>query len=323
MRRILSLALALLLLASSLFLFASCASPVYMTVGSEDVSYDVVRSFVKMHLSGYTAEELKDEAKREEIRETVLSDLRKTYIIPNIAKELGLRLTSEMKKGIEEELDYYRNLAEFDAMLEAQFATEEVFEALMTINAYDTLVFDAITEGGALGATEGDRFSGTNEVIEADLAKGDWYAAEYVVVLQVDSVTKTMLTKARDAILAGSSFKDAVADIEKSYSADLRYRAIDECFTSTIYAEDFEKTVQSLEVGGVSEVMLSLTADGRPCYMLIRRNALSRDYIDENYNTVISQYLTREYTLYMTERAKALEIKIAKKYENQDLLEIE
>ena len=44
MRRILSLALALLLLASSLFLFASCASPVYMTVGSEDVSY--LRDFI-------------------------------------------------------------------------------------------------------------------------------------------------------------------------------------------------------------------------------------------------------------------------------------
>lgn len=320
-RRILSVFLSLALLLS-LCLFTSCGgNATYMTVGTEKVSYDMVRSFVLSHRAAYTEEELRDEAVREEIREKVLTDLRMAYVVLNVARELDLGLTDELEDGIEADYEYFSEQGdEFDKMLEAQYATKKVFKTLLTISAYDTLLFDAITEGGALGD---DRFLTTNDVIDADIAKGDWYAAEYIVVAQQDKATKSIMEKAREALLAGATFKEASADIEKSYAANLRYRAVDECFTSTIYSEEFEDAVKSLEIGGVSEVIASYTSDGRPCYMLIRRMALSDEYIDEHYNDVIAQYLTREYAAYMKERAMSLTVTVAKKYRDVDLLDIE
>lgn len=324
-RILLSLLLALSLL-TSLFTLTSCGSATYMTIGGEKVSYDVVKSFTLNHLASYTEEELADEALREEIREKILSDLRMTYVVLVVADELGVSLTPSAKASIEEELTYYQSLGtNYELMLEAQFATEEVFEKLLEISAYDTLVFDAITEGAVLGSEYGDRFSAANDVIEADLKKGDWYAAEYMVLVY-DDVNKTARKEAieasRDALLQGRSFADATKTLDELYGSEFTL-ANDGAFTSLEYTEDFENAVKALEIGGVSEVIDTCTATGESCFMVIRRNELSRTYIDEEYNTVISKYLTREYASYMTERAEALEVVIARKYRDSDILDIE
>lgn len=324
MRRILSVLLAVLLLVS-LILLTSCGSATYMTVGGEKVSYDMVKSFVHNHLAAYTEEELRDEAIREKIRETVYHDLRMTFVVLVLAEELDLKLTPSAKSSIKEQLEFYQSLGEnYELLLKEQNATEAVFKKLLEISAYDDLVFDAITDGAALG-DEGDRFSASNEVIEADLKKGDWYAAEYIV-LQYDDVNKPArkeaIEKARAAILSGASFKDASADIKKLYVSE-SVVATDAAFTSLEYTEDFENAVKALEVGGVAEVIDTYTAEGGNCFMLVRRIELSRTYIEEEFDTIISKYLTREYAEYMTERAEALEIVTVKKYSDTDILDIE
>ena len=323
MRRILSLVLTVIIVLMSLSSLTSCQSPTYMTIGTEEVSYDMVRSFVLTHLAAYEEEELQDEALRDEIRERVMQDLRMAFVIPHVAKELGVTLTSSVKDAIEEDLAYYQSLGDlYEEMLAAQFATEEVFDTLLTINAYDDLVFDAITDGAALG---GDRFSGSNEVVDADLEKGDWYACDYIVLYYDDvnhDTRKAALDAARADILGGKSLKDATAEIKRLYPSEF-YLTSDGCFTSSIYSEDFEAAVKALKIGEVSEVIESYTSDGYPCLMLIRRNAISDAYVDENYNTVISYYLAREYASYMKERALALEVVIDSKYENMDILDIQ
>jgi len=323
MRRLISLTLSLVLLFLSLVSLTSCQSPTYMTIGDQEVSYDVVKSFVKTHLSVYTEEELKDEAIRNTVRENVMRDLRMAFVILQVASELGVVLTPDVKDIIEEELDYYRGLGDtYDALLAEQHATDEVFEMLLTINAYDDLVFDALTEGGALGD---DRFSATNEVVDADLQKGDWYAAEYVV-LYFDDVNRASrleaINKVRTDVLAGSSFREATADIKKLYPSEF-YLTSDGCFTSSIYSEDFENAVKSLKVGEVGEVISSYTSDGYPCFMLIKRLEISDAYVDAEYNTVISYYLAREYASFMEERAETLTVEIAEDYRGTDILDIE
>ena len=323
MRRIVSLCLVLLILVGMLTAFTSCASPVYMTIGTEEVRYDLVKSFVHSHLAAYSEEELKDEALRDEIRERVLNDLKMAFVIPNVAKELGVRLTSDKKDAIEEELDYYQSMGDlYDELLAAQFATEEVFETLLTINAYDDLVFDAITEGAALGT---DRFSGSNEVVDADLAKGDWYACEYIVLCYDDvnrEIRKKELEEVRAAIASGISFSDASKTLKKLYVSEFTY-GIEGCFTSTIMLEETENTVKALGIGEISEIKESYTADGSACYLLVRRNAISDEYVDAHYNDVVAYYLTREYTLYMKERAEALTVTVLEKYKDLDILDIE
>lgn len=324
MRRIFSFLLVICLLCS-FCLLTSCGNATYMTIGGQKVSYDVVRSFVHNHLAAYTEEELRDEALRDEIRERVFYDLRMTFVIPAVAEELDVKLTSSAKSAIKEQLEFYQSLGDdYELLLEAQNATEEVFKKLLEISAYDDLVFDAITDGAALGE-EGDRFSATNEIIEADLNNGDWYAAEYIV-LEYDDVNKSArkeaMEKARVAILSGSSFKDASADLKKLYVSE-SVVATDAAFTLLEYTEDFENAVKALEIGGLSEIIDTYTSEGASCFMLIRRIEVSRTYIEEEFDTIISKYLTREYAQYMTDRAEALEIVIVKKYRESDILDIE
>lgn len=324
MRRTVSVLLALCLLVS-LFTLTSCGSATYLTVGGEKVSYDFVKSFVHNHLASYTEEELRDEALRDEIREKVYHDLKMTFVVLVLADELNVKLTSDAKAAMKEELQYYQSLGEsYEILLAQQNATEAVFKKLLEISAYENLVFDAITDGAALGDA-GERFSATNELIEADLKKGDWYAAEYLV-LEYDDVNKPArkeaVEKAKSALLSGSSFKDATTDIKKLYVSE-SVVATDAAFTSLEYTEDFENAVKALEVGGVSEILDTYTAEGASCFMLVRRIELSRTYIEEKFDTIISKYLAREYANYMTERAESLEIVTVKKYRDSDILCIE
>ena len=151
MRRIISLLLVVFTL-FSLVTLTSCGTSTYMTVGGQKVTYDFVKSFVHNHLAAYTEEELEDESLREEIRERVMYDLRMTFVILTVADELGIKLSSSEKSAIKEELEYYESLGDiYKQLLLEQNATEKVFKTLLEISAYDTLVFDAITEGAALG----------------------------------------------------------------------------------------------------------------------------------------------------------------------------
>lgn len=310
----------------SLFLLTSCGTSTYMTVGGQKVSYDLVKSFVRNHTSAYTEEELKDEALREELREKILKDLRMTFVILAVAEELSVKMTPAAKANMKEELEFYQSLGDdYELLLKAQFATEAVFKKLLEISAYDNLVFDAITDGAALKG-EGDRFAASVEQIEADLDSGNWYAAEYIV-LQYDDVNKSVrkaeLEKAREAILSGKTLTVATSDVKKKYLSETVV-ATEHAFTSLEYSEDFENAVKALKVGEVSEIIESYTAEGNPCFMLVRRLELSRSYINESYyDEVVSKYLAREYALYMTAKAETLEVVIAKKYSDTDLLDIE
>ncbi len=322
-QKFISLLLSVLMFLSLFSLTACSKSETYMTVGNQEVSYDFVKRYVKLYTEGIKPEELQDETRRQEIRDAVLRDIKMVYVILHVAEELSLVLPSDTEDGIEEILDMMNEDKDnFKKMLEQQYATEEVFETLLYVDAYDDIVFDALTEGG-MG---GDRFSATNDIIDADLKKGDWYAADFVT-LYIDGANtearKKDLEKAKEALASGKTLKEATADLKKLYGSECLLTQ-DGCFTSTIYNEDVDKAVKSLKVGEVSEIIETYsTSDGSDCLMILRRNAISDSYVDEKYNTIISQYLTREYAAYMKERAEDLTVTVLDKFKDQDILDIE
>lgn len=317
-RRGLTLFLALLLLGSALLLFTSCKSPTVMTIGGEKVPYDLLKSFVKTYMASYTEEELANEEVREKIRNAVFTDLKNAYAARALAAELGLKLDSSAKKAIQNELDFYRSASDYEEMLEAMYATDEVMEELVTLDYYDDLVYDWLVSTDS-------RFASDNDTIDADLSSGEWYAAEYVI-LTVDSVNRETRRKemeeAREKVLKGTSLRDATEELDQRYASEYVY-ATDGCFTTSIYSADFEETVKALNEGEISEVVETYTADGYPCLMLLRRTAISDSYVDQNYNDIIAYYLAREYAAYMEEHAASLEIVFKDKYQNLDILTIE
>lgn len=317
-RQILSLCLALLLLSLSLFALSSCGSPTVMTIGGAEVSYDMLRSFVKTYLSTYTEEELAQEDVRQEIRDYVMSDLKKAYAVRALAEELDLKLNSATKDAIEEEMDYYRSIEDYETMLVQMYATDEVFEELVTLTYYDDAVFDMLVSTDS-------RFASDNDTIDADLESGEWYAAEYVI-LTVDETNREArredLEEARQAILNGASMRTATERIYSLYGSEYVY-ATDGCFTTTIYSEVFEETIRALEIGSLSEIVETTTSDGYPCLMLLRRTKISEEYVDNNYNTIIAYYQAREYATYMEEYTETLDVVFQGKYKDMDILDIE
>lgn len=287
----------------------------YLTVGGEKVSYDMVRCTVKQYMSIYTEEELKDEAVRQEIRDMVYEDLRLRYVVYTVAKEQGVSLTSSQKREIREQMKAYRALDDYKEMLDAMYATDSVMEDLLYIDALDTALYDMLEINGTLKTD--------NETIDADLATDRWYAAEYAI-LEYDKSNKDERKKELEAALdgMGASLKTALTDLSKRYKSDFLF-ATDGCFTDTIYSDDFEATVKALEVGEVSEIVDTVTASGYACFMVMRRTAIEDKYVDENYDTIVAYYLAREYAEMMTERAEGLEIVIADKYKEFDILDIE
>ncbi len=317
-KKTVSLLLALLLLLSTLFLLTSCKSPTVLTLGKQEVSYDMLRSFVKTYMASYSEEELADEAVREEIRSFVLTDLKNAFVVREVASELGIKLDSTAKKAIQEQMKYYRSASDYEEMLKSMNATDEVLEELVELDRYDDLVYDYLTSTDS-------RFASDNDTIDADLAESEWFAAEYVI-LTVDSVNREArrngMEEAREKVLGGSSLRDATEKLYELYGTEYVY-ATDGCFTTTIYSEDFEKTVKELKIGEVSEVVETYTSEGYPCLMLLRRTEISDSYVDQNYNDIIAYYLAREYAFYMSERAEALDVVFKGKYQDFDILTIE
>lgn len=331
-RRVIALALALLMLVSLTTAFASCGSndsmsPTYMTIGYTDdqgfeafveVPYDMVYCFVKQELAAYSEAELKDENIRAKARENVLNNLiEKHYIVRVIAKELDLGLTEEARENVAATMEAYRAYDDYESMLTQMYATDAVTKELVTVSALDNVVYDFLCEFN-------ERFDDDPEKILADIETGKWYAAEYLV-LEYDGVNhdarKKDMQAVKDEVLAGKTLKEASSLVQQLYKSEYHY-ALDGCFTEAIYPEEMESAVESLDIGGVSEVIDTYTSDGYPCMMILRRVEISNDYVDKNFDTVKANYLVRVYEEYRKEKMQNLEVVIADDYRNDDILDI-
>ena len=333
LRRVLALILAGVMLLSLTGLFTSCGDndsmgPTYMTIvykdaqgveGRVDVPYDMVYCFVKQELAAYTAEELKDETLRAKARENVINNLiEKHYIVRVMAKELNLGLTEDARADVEYTMEKYRAEKDYNSMLAAMYATDAVTKELVTGTALDTVVYDFLCDFN-------ERFDDDPDKILADIAEsGKWYAAEYLV-LRYDGVNhdarKADMELVRDEVLSGKSLKEASSRIQQLYKTEYRY-ALDACFTESIYPEEMENAVKSIDIGCVSVVIDTYDSEGYPSLMLLRRVAISDDYVDKNFDTVKANYLVRVYEEYRKEKMEGLEVVIADDYKNDDILDI-
>lgn len=310
----------LLLAALILSLFLWNARRNVLTVEGQKVSYDMVRHFVKSRLAGASQEELADASARDKLRQEIYATIAKSYATRVVAAEMNVTLSSSQKADLREEVEMAKQLENFDGLMEALYANESVYRELAEMAYYENAVFDALTSNAM-----GGRFASDNDTIDRDLAAGDWYGAEFVLFTYTEATKEARRAKIqefRDAVAAGTAFTSAAEPLRKGYGSDFSC-LIDGCFTSTIYAEDFEKLVKSLEINELSEVTDSFTSGGSPCFVVVRRIAVTDEYVDQNYDTIIASYLSREYYEYMNERADALKPELTWYYKGMDILDIE
>ena len=320
-KRAVALLLCIMLVIPTLVSLTSCSekSETFMTVGGYNVSYDMVRYFVMNYKAGYTEEELKDPEILKQIETNALASIKELYTYKALCEKYNVKLSSDDKSAIKTQIKTlkksYESTEAFEKDLEANFVTEAVYKEIIEIETLCDKLYDRITEN----ATD-DRFKSDTETIDADLRTDKWFATEYMYLVFTSETKEDReeFMKSARADIAGGVIMSKLCENNKSAYGDNLVYAIDECFTESIYNETIENAVKELKVGETSEVIEYSSG----AWLIVRRIPISDEYVEENYDTIIAQYLSREFFNYVTEESDKLTVKIAEKFENTPLSSI-
>ena len=300
---------------------ACSASPTALKVGGEKVSYDLLRYFVMNYRrdAGYTSEEYAaDPALQAELEEQVYTALREVMAYRALADEYKLTLTDEEKQSIEDSVEAlkseYADDAAYKAALEEACLTEEVYKELQELQYLAQKVYDYLT------SQYNNIIPSDDPTVEADLAKGNFFSAEYLYIYYVESDKDEKVKFAGDLharLLAGEKMSALDSEFATEYGLAMDYAMLG-AFTYTQQAEDFEELVLSLKVDEYSQPVVR--GDG---ILIAHRLELSDSYVEENFDEVVDAYKEREFAYYIRDYGKEMEISYKSKYEDLKLWEME
>ncbi len=323
-KKIFALIICIATLLSALLAFSSCSNgkQTVMTVGEYKVSHDMLRYFVMNYMNGYDGVSPEDFASDEELQEqlydNVIGSISELATYSLLAEKYGIKLTKDEKKEIKNTIKEYKNAydskSDFKKDMYANYMTEDLIEEIYTVQALCDKLYDYLTNEYT------GIFKYDAETIDSDIAAGNFFSAEYVVIYYTEAnkeertaALQNILNKAKN----GEKLKELADDGYVTYGQQLAYEHYP-LFTYTEKTETFEETVRSLKINEYSDVV-----DMGNSAMIVRRLPLDSDYIDQNFNTVIAQYLSREFFGHVEEYSKGLEVKFKEKYKDLKMWEME
>lgn len=319
------------LILSVAIVFSGCSkSETALKIDGFDVSYDMVRYFVMNYKASYTEDELKDDKILSQIEENTVNSLKELYTYKSLAKENGVKLSKEEKDSVDEQIkalkESYDNKEEYKKGLADNYMTEAVYREILETEAICDLLYDKLTYNAI-----DQRFKSDNATTDADLKTDKWYSAEYIYLCYSETnrderkaVANSIKESLDSGVSMGSCYNAKAKDYEYidptsgSLANDLIY-ASDGCFTDSIYNKTFEDTLKNLEIGEISDV---IDYSGGS-WLIIKRLEISNDYVDNNYNNIIAQYLSREFFNYVSECSQKLSVEKVGQYKDMCLGEIE
>lgn len=321
LKRITALILTALLLLAFPSALLSCAdrSPTALELGDEKVSYNLLRYFVKNYMGSLTAADYeKDEALQKELTENVFSALRQLAACRMVAEEQEIELSDDEEEALDTQIENlkasYKTEEEYEETVKATFGDEQTLREILELNALQQKLYTYLT----------DEFHGIfksdDPTVRADIEAGNFFAAEYLFIYCTDS-DRTEKAEFAASIHTRVANGESLAAIDREYETEyaLKMDYCDlPCFTYTEELPYFEKAVLALSEGELADVIERSNG-----FLIVRRNALDSEYIDENFMSVVSSYLTREYNYYMENCADGLELEWKSKYEDMKLWEIE
>lgn len=313
----------LLVLTILLAALTSCgnSSPTVLTVGEEEVSYDLLRYFVMNHRaeSGYTSAQYSaDETLQNELIEQVNTSIREVMAYQALANEHNIGFTKDEEEAIKEGLDSLRTeYGSDEAMAEALaegYLTEDVYLQLQRLQALASKVYELLTneQGGILEYNE--------DTVRADVQAGNFFSAEYLYIYYVESdkAEKTEFAdELYDRLLAGESMQALNDEYSATYGLSMDYVLIP-AFTYTQETADFEEAVTALEVGAYTQPIVR--GDG---ILIARRLEVSDTYVEQNLEEIISSYREREFAYLVQAQMDKMDITFKKKYESLNYWEME
>ncbi len=294
-----------------------------MSIGTYDVSYDMLRYFVLNYKNGYEGVAPEDFESDETLQQALVENTNASiselaaYCI--LAKKYNLKLSDEQKENVENQIkslkDSYENEDDYIADLEKNFATEEVMREIFTVSEYCDILYDYLTND-YYGIFKYDA-----DTIMKDIEDGNFFSAEYVYIEYNGSDYQSKLeiaNKLRKEIRDGGAMAAAFESYKKEYEFQGDYVKLD-TFTYHEQNELFEDAVLALNENQCSEVL----EFQKGALIIAKRLPIDDDYVDKNFNTVIGQYLAREFFEYIEEFSSGLSIAFKSKYKDLKYWEIE
>lgn len=317
--KITALFLAALMLLLSLL---SCSSsPTVLTIGTYDVSYDMLRYFVKNYMNGYadiTEQHFKvDPELQEQLEKNVMDSLTELATYYQLAKKFSLKLTGDDKTAINAKVKElkasYNSDEEYKAALEANFVTEDVLREIYELEALCDKLYDHLT-------MYSQEIVWDVEKIDADFVE-TFFAAEHLMIHYSPEDAEEKKSFANSVLSQMKNGTYTMSEIYEKYQTEYALKITYNEYKAFTYYEmnqDFEDSVKALEIGEYSEVIDLGTA-----YQIILRNDLDMKYYEDNYNTIEGQWLAREFFKYVENYSKDLGVEWKSKYKDIKFWEID
>ena len=230
----------------------SCASsPTALTIGTYDVSYDMLRYFVKNYMNGYadiTEDHFKvDPELQEQLENNVILSLTELAAYYQLAKKFSLKLDSDDKTSINAKLKElaasYNNNDEYKQALEDNFVTEDVFREILELEILCDKLYDHLT----LYSKE---IEWSVEKIDADFVE-TFYAAEHLMIYYSDADAEEKLSFANSVLSQMKNGTYTMKEIYDKYATEYGVKIVYNDYKAFTYHEmnqDFEDTVKDLEI---------------------------------------------------------------------------
>ncbi|MBQ8287515.1 MAG: SurA N-terminal domain-containing protein [Clostridia bacterium] len=310
----------LLILLFSVTAFTGCSNAA-MEIGDQEVSYDLLRYFTMNYRNdlGYTAEEYAaDPTKGEELQSLVHEQLREVMAYRALMEEFDLELTDEEKESVQTSLEElkanYADTASYEEALAEAYLTEAVYKELLEMQLYAQKVYDHLT------SARHNLIPSDDATVDADIAAGNFFSAEYLYIYYVESDKDEKVAFADTLykeLQAGASMRELDDRYATEYGLSMEYVELG-AFTYTQQAEEFEELILSLEEGECAAPVVR--GDG---ILIARRRALSMDFVNENYSDIVQSYKEREFAYYIRDYGEKMKIAYQGDYKDLVLWEME
>jgi len=309
--KIISIFLALLITAAA---FTGCANkrkkgdpPVWikdkrvvMTINDYNVPHDFYAYLFKnakyYYDQGDEAYWQKEGNDVKKIQDYVFDILKETYAVFTLADEYDITLSETDKLDIDDQIAQAKKSfgKNFETELKNAFMTEELFRYSLEIQQLETLLYEHIIseESGILKADD----QTVTEGIKSEFAR-----ATHILFTFANDIDRQKAIEDADKVLQKLKNGEDFETLKDEYSDDtsLNGNKNGYYFAPGEFANEFEYTAFKLKENEISEVVE--TSAG---FHIVKRLPLEDSYIDKNFETLRTQYLTRQYYKMIEETSK-------------------
>lgn len=299
MKKVCSLLLCVIFTLSA---FCSCSGgdDVVMTVGGNDVSYDEYRYFYMNFRADHIS--AGDEDYTGTIKTEIEDALREKYAIKNLADEKSLTLDSDDYTSVDSAREYYiesyGSEEAFESALSSGFLTDDLFYSLLCSQAIEEKLRDY--ENNEYTSD----FISDDATVEAYIKENFVHATQILILNEAGDdivANRDLAVELHERALAGEDFDALIREYNED--TDMNGDTVGYYFVEGELLYKFEEAAMQLEVGGISDVVLSEKG-----YHIIKRLPLDDEYIDDHFEELRDAYKARMFNVMIEERAAQTEI---------------